>query len=336
MDALRYFWKDKRILVTGHEGFLGANLTKRLLQDNARVTGVDIDIRRKNTIFTADDYRKINNIKADVRNYSVLKRIILNNRIEIIFHLAAEAIVDRAFVYPLNTFNSNIAGTWNILEACRGVRGIKSIVIASSDKAYGSHKDLPYTEDTPLTGINPYDVSKSCGDLLAFTYSHAYDLPVAVTRCGNIYGPGDFNFSRIVPDAVRCALSGRKLLIRSNGRFTRDYVYVEDIVNGYLRLAYKLYRFNLAGEAFNFSDENPLDVITLVKRIYAVLDKKPAYRILNKAKYEIKHQYLSSKKARKVLGWKPAFSLDKGLRNTIDWYKTKYLLITKFQETIIK
>ncbi|MDD2752078.1 MAG: GDP-mannose 4,6-dehydratase, partial [Candidatus Omnitrophica bacterium] len=210
---------------------------------------------------------------------------------------------------------------WNILEACRNTKGIRAVIIASSDKAYGSHRVLPYTEKTPLKGAHPYDVSKSCADLLADTYAHTYKLPVAVTRCGNIYGPGDFNFSRLVPDAVRCALKGKKLLIRSDGKFTRDYVFVGDIVNGYLILAEKLQKLKLSGEAFNFSDENPLTVIELVNTVFKLVNDKPNYKILDKVKYEIKYQYLASGKARKMLGWKPLFNLKAGLKKTIAAYQ---------------
>jgi CDP-glucose 4,6-dehydratase len=196
---------------------------------------------------------------------------------------------------------------------------MEAVIVASSDKAYGSHKKLPYTENASLQGRNPYDASKSCADLIAHSYAYAYGLPLVITRCGNIYGPGDFNFSRLVPDAVRCAMSGKVLNIRSDGKFTRDYVYVGDIVDGYILLAEKLKRLGLSGEAFNFSDENPLTVIQLLDKIRKLLNGRPDYRILNKARYEIRHQYLDSSKARKVLGWKPIMRVDQGIQCTLEW-----------------
>ena len=320
----KHFWKGKRVLITGFEGFLGSNLTKALLYSGAKIYGLDIKVRRKDTILTAADYKKLTVIKGSVVNYKLIKNIIRKNKINIVFHLAAEAIVGKCHNNPLCTFSTNIKGTWSILEACRNSRDIQAVVIASSDKAYGSHKELPYTEKTPLQGNHLYDVSKSCADLLTNTYAHTYGLPVAVTRCGNIYGPGDFNFSRLVPDAIRCALKDKRLLIRSDGKFTRDYVFVEDIASGYIVLAEKLQKLKLAGEAFNFSDENPITVVELVNKIFKLVNGKPNYKILNKAKYEIKHQYLASAKARKILGWKPKFSILKGLARTIAGYKDYY------------
>ncbi|HCJ66770.1 MAG TPA: sugar dehydratase [Elusimicrobia bacterium] len=319
------FWKNKNVLITGYEGFLGSNLTRMLLSAVAKIVGLDIEVKRKRTVFTKDDYKRIITIKGSVTDYNLVKEIISRYQVDVIFHLAAEAIVDKCLKDPLLTFSSNIEGTWKILEACRNSNTVKSIVIASSDKAYGSHKILPYTEKTPLQGNHPYDASKSCADLIAYTYFHTYGLPVAVTRCGNIYGPGDFNFSRIVPDAIKCAITGKMLFIRSNGKFTRDYVYVDDIVAGYILLAEKLQKLKLGGEAFNFSYENPITVTKLVKKIYQLAGEVPNYKILNEAKYEIKHQYLSPKKARKILGWQPQYSFEQGLLKTVRWYK-KYLI----------
>jgi len=314
------FWKNKNVLITGYEGFLGSNLTKALLDLRANIYGLDILTHRKRTILSKNDFHNISIIKGSVEDFSLVAKIIKRNKIEIIFHLAAKSLVGQGLQRPLRTFSTNIKGTWNILEASRQNNSVKAIVIASSDKAYGSHKNLPYREDAPLKGIHPYDVSKSCADLISYAYYHTYNLPVAVTRCGNIYGPGDFNFSRIIPDAIRCALSGNTLLIRSNGRFIRDYIFVGDIVNGYILLAEKLQKLNLGGEAFNFSDENPISVIELVKRIYKIVGKEKNYKILNQARFEIKRQYLASSKARRVLSWKPKIALSVGLRKTVAWY----------------
>jgi len=318
MDKI--FWKNRRVLITGFEGFLGSHLSKTLISYGAKIFGLDIKIYRKETIFSEGDYKKIFVIKGSVANSGLIEAIIRKNKINTVFHLAAKATVGKCYLRPLSAFTTNIKGTWNILEICRNSRSVKNIIIASSDKAYGSHKNLPYTEKAALMGDHPYDVSKSCADLLAYAYAHTYGLRVAVTRCGNIYGPGDFHFSRIVPDAIRCALNGKTFLIRSDGKFTRDYIFIDDIVNGYIILAEKLNKLDLGGEAFNFSDENPISVLELVKKIYRIAGKEENYKIMDIAKYEIPHQYLASGKAKKVLGWKPRFKLEKGLVITTNWY----------------
>jgi len=315
------FWKGKRVLITGYEGFLGSNLTKRLLRLGPKISGLDTATRRKETILTQKELRTINIVKGSVENRALVDRIVKKNKIEIIFHLAAEALVGECFNNPAEGFSTNIKGTWNVLEASRLNKSIKAIIVASSDKAYGSHSKLPYKENASLSGRHPYDVSKSCADLITHTYFHSYRAPVAITRCGNIFGPGDFNFSRIVPDCFRSIVKNKILSIRSDGKFTRDYVFIDDIVNGYITLAEKMKVLELYGEAFNFSDENPISVLNLVKKVYQISGKRPNYRVLNKAKYEIKKQYLSSVKARKILGWKAKNNLEQGLKKTFDWYK---------------
>lgn len=315
------FWENKKVLVTGYEGFLGSNLTRALLDRNTLLWGLDIKTSRKETILSRSDLRKIKVIKGSVENFTLLREIINVNKIEIIFHLAAQALVGDALANPVKTFSTNIKGTWNILDASKNSKNVQAIVVASSDKAYGSQKRLPYRESFPLIGDHPYDVSKSCADLLAYTYFNTYGLPVCVTRCGNIFGPGDFNFSRIIPGTIRSIIKDKTLLIRSDGKFTRDYIYIDDIVSAYLLLAKKMLKLNLYGQAFNFSDEKPISVIKLVKSIYKLFGKKENYKILNQAKFEIKHQYLASAKARKFLRWKPKFALEEGLRKTISWYQ---------------
>jgi CDP-glucose 4,6-dehydratase len=316
------FWKGKRVLITGYEGFLGSNLTKVLIDCGAYIAGVDI-IKNK-PLSVLDGFRKdIVCIKGNINNLKFVKNIINKYKPQVIFHLAAEAIVGECNKNPVKAFKSNIEGTWNILEALRAKKFVEAIVVASSDKAYGSHKTLPYKEGAALKGNHPYDVSKSCADLICYTYWNTYRAPVCVTRCGNIYGPGDLNYSRVVPDAIRCSLKNMQFKIRSDGKFTRDYVYVEDIVNGYITLAEKMKKLKLCGEAFNFSDENPITVMELVKKIYRLENKNPDYKVLNKARYEIKHQYLCSRKARRILGWGPKYTLEKGLKKSIDWYKGK-------------
>lgn len=315
------FWKNKKVLITGYEGFLGSNLTKALLNFGADIYGLDILTHRKKTILSRKDLRKIKVTEDSVENFTLIKKIIKDNKIKIIFHLAARALVNDGLQNPIKTFSTNIKGTWSVLEASRNSNHLEALIVASSDKAYGNSKLLPYRENFPLSGKHPYDVSKSCADLIANAYFHTYGLPVSVTRCGNIYGPGDFNFSRIVPDAIKSAILGKTLLIRSNGKFSRDYIFVEDIVNGYILLAENLERLKLNGEAFNFSCEKPVTVIDLVREIYQLNHKKPSYKILNKAKYEIKHQYLSSWKARKIINWQPRYNLREGLKKTVDWYR---------------
>lgn len=316
------FWKNKKVLITGFEGFLGSHLTQAILQTKALVVGLDIKTLRKETILCRQDYKKMVVYKGSVANRNLVRNVLGRHSINMIFHLAAEAIVSRSHENPLNTFESNIAGTWEVLEAARRQGNVQGIVVASSDKAYGAHEKLPYREDAPLIANHPYDVSKSCADLIAHTYFHTYGLPVAVTRCGNIYGPGDFNFSRLIPDAMRCILFDKTLKVRSDGKFVRDYVYIDDIVSGYIRIAELLSRRKLSGEAFNLSDENPLTVIQLLKEINKNSSgvKKLDYIIMNTAKYEIKKQFLSSAKARRVLGWKPGSSLKEGLKKTAFWY----------------
>ena len=316
------FWAGKNVLITGFKGFLGSNLTKALIPSGAKIFGLDIKIRRRDTLFAPDDYKRLSVIKGSVADYKLVEKIIRKNKINVVFHLAAEAIVGKCHNSPLCAFSTNIKGTWNILEACRNTKNIEAIIVASSDKAYGAHKKLPYTEKAALQGNHPYDVSKSCADLIANTYAHTYDLPVCVTRCGNIFGPGDFNFSRLIPDAMRCMFQGRTLQVRSDGKFVRDFVYVDDIVDGYLRIAELLKKKKLSGVSFNLSNECPLTVIELLRKINKLnlYNNRLNYKILNVAKYEIKKQYLSSAKARRILSWKPTCSLCGGLRKTAEWY----------------
>jgi CDP-glucose 4,6-dehydratase len=321
VNNMQRYFKNKRILITGHRGFLGTHLTQRLVSYGASVWGIDIKGPRSATFLTAGDLKKVRSIRGNVKNYSLVANTIAKNKIEYVFHLAAEALVGACFDKPKECFESNIAGTWNVLEAARK-SAVKAIVIASSDKAYGESRVLPYTEITPLCGAHPYDVSKSCADLLAYTYFNTYRLPVCITRCGNIYGPGDFSVSRIVPDTLRSLLTGKRLVIRSTGRYMRDYVYIDDIIDGYLLLARAMTTSKkIHGEAFNFSNQRPISVLTLVNKLYELYGAKPYYSVLGRARYEIHDQYLSSRKARRLLKWKPVFSLAEGLTKTIKWYK---------------
>jgi len=312
------------VLITGHEGFLGSNLAKALINCGAKVIGIDKVKKRPISILNENGLRKkITAVKGDIACFKLVDKIIKTKRPSVIFHLAAEAIVSRAHKDPLSVFKSNIEGTWNILEASRGKKYIKCVVVASSDKAYGESPKLPYTEDYALAGSHPYDASKSCADILALAYSHSYDVPVSVIRCGNIYGPGDFNFSRLVPDAIQCALKSKRFIIRSDGTYTRDFVYVSDIVDGYLLVAEKMHKVKkIRGEAFNLSNEKPMsvfDVFTVIGKTFRRQLQTPL--VLNKAKYEIRDQFLSSQKAKQILGWRAEYPFAEGLKETIEWYK---------------
>ena len=318
------FWKNRRVLVTGHEGFLGAWLAKTLIEKGARVVGLDLVKNRKDVVL--DGYRsQIVGLRGDIADIKTVRRILNRYQPQTIFHVAAEAIVGTANKNPLRTFQSNIQGTWNILEAARHIKSIQEIVVASSDKAYGSHKKLPYHESMALQGEHPYDVSKSCADLLCQAYFKTFQVPVCITRCGNIYGPGDYNFSRLVPDAIRHVLRNKQFMIRSDGTFTRDYIYVKDIVDGYVVLAEQMKSKKLFGQAFNFSYEKPFTVLEFLDLVIQKGGgRKIPPKILNQAQHEIRDQYLSSNKARQILGWRPEHSVEDGLKETIAWNRHHY------------
>jgi CDP-glucose 4,6-dehydratase len=268
------------------------------------------------------DIERVKVVRGDVRDRECLERILGEYEISTVFHLAAQTIVGIANRNPISTLESNILGTWNLLEACRRSPVVKSIVVASSDKAYGDQTVLPYSEDTPLQGQHPYDVSKSCADLIAHMYAVSYQLPVAITRCGNFYGGGDLNWNRIVPGTIRSVLRGERPIIRSDGKFVRDYFYVEDGAAAYMTLAEGLAnRSELRGEAFNFSYELQISVLDLVRQILDRMGSNLQPDVRNEVSNEIRHQYLSAAKVREVLGWQPLYNLDDGLNRTIMWYR---------------
>lgn len=314
-------WKHRRVLVTGCAGLLGSWLTKRLIERGAEVVGLVRDWAPNSNLALEGMIGRITTVRGSVEDYSLVERTLNEYEIEAVFHLAAQTIVGTANRSPLSTFESNIKGTWTLLETCRRTPHVKRIVVASSDKAYGDQKILPYTEDTPLQGRHPYDVSKSCADLLCHAYYASYRLPVCITRCGNFYGGGDLNFNRLVPGTILAVLRGEPPLIRSNGRPTRDYVYVEDGVSAYLRVAEKMADPRFHGQAFNFSDEKPLSVLEMVRAVLKTMRSPLKPKILNRATNEIPDQYLSSQKARALLGWKPAYDLGQGLSQTVAWYR---------------
>lgn len=268
------------------------------------------------------DIERVKVVRGDVRDRECLERSLGEYEIDTVFHLAAQTIVGIANRNPASTFESNIQGTWNLLEACRRSPAVKTIIIASSDKAYGDQLALPYSEDTPLQGQHPYDVSKSCADLIAHSYAVTYQLPAAITRCGNFYGGGDLNWNRIVPGTIRSVLRGERPIIRSDGEFVRDYFYVEDGAAAYMTLAEGLTnRPELRGEAFNFSYELQISVLDLVRQILDRMGSSLEPVVRNEVSNEIRHQYLSAAKAREVLGWQPLYTLDDGLSRTISWYR---------------
>lgn len=313
------FWKDRNVFVTGCTGLLGSWLTRDLLIRDANVVGlVRDDIPESNV---SDIMGKISVVHGEIENLELVERALNEYEIDTVFHLAAQTIVGTANRSPISTFESNIKGTWNVLEACRRIPTVKCAIVASSDKAYGDQEKLPYDETTPLRGTHPYDVSKSCSDLIAYSYYKTYGVPVCITRCGNFYGGGDFNFNRLVPGTIRSVIRNERPQIRSDGTLIRDYIYVKDGASAYIALAEKMRSQNIAGEAFNFSNEDKYTVKELVDRILKLMksDLKPA--ILNEAKNEILHQYLSAKKARAILDWKPKYTLEEGLKETITWYR---------------
>ncbi|NEP42932.1 MAG: NAD-dependent epimerase/dehydratase family protein [Okeania sp. SIO2H7] len=315
------FWRDRSVFITGCTGLLGSWMVAELISRGAKVTGLVRDWVPKSKLYTDEWHQKINVVRGGVEELEVLKRAIAEYEIDAVFHLAAQTIVGVANKNPLGTFEANIKGTWNILEACRLVGGVKRILVASSDKAYGDQEILPYDETTPLQGEHPYDVSKSCADLISRTYFVSYNLPVCITRCGNFYGGGDLNFNRLVPDTIRSALRDKPVVIRSDGSYIRDYFYVKDGVLAYLHLAEQMEREEIWGEGFNFSNELQITVLEMVQKVLELMGKTHLQpEILNRATNEIKHQYLSAEKARKMLSWQPQYSLEEGLKETIEWY----------------
>jgi CDP-glucose 4,6-dehydratase len=316
------FWLDRPVFVTGGTGLIGNWLVRRLLDAGADVVCLVRDWVPQSELVRSRLIEKVKVVRGEITDQALLERALGEYEIDTIIHLAAQTIVGIANRNPVSTFNANIGGTWSLLEACRRSPTVKQIVVASSDKAYGSNDVLPYTEDSPLRGEHPYDVSKSCADLLAQSYAKTYGLPVAITRCGNFYGGGDLNWNRIVPGTIRSVLRGQRPVIRSDGQFVRDYFYAEDGAQVNMTLAEHLaQKPDLRGQAFNFSNEIQVTVVELVDRLLALMKSELEPDIRNEATNEIRHQYLSAAKAREHLNWKPQFSLDEGLTRTIEWYK---------------
>ena len=316
------FWQDKNVLVTGSTGLLGAWMTAELLNQGASVVGLIRDLTPHSELVRSNNIQRITAVRGDLCDYEKMERILAEYEIDTIFHLAAQTIVGIANRAPLSTFEANIRGTYILLEAARRNPTVQRVLVASSDKAYGDQPDLPYREDAPMHGQHPYDVSKSCADLIARSYAHTYGLPVVVTRCANLYGGGDLNWSRIIPGTIRSVLRNERPIIRSDGLFKRDYMYVKDAVLGYMLAATQLHRPEVHGQAFNFGLEKPITALEMVNQIIAhsgYPDLAP--KILNEAKNEIEEQYLAAEKARNLLGWQPRYTLDDGLPETIGWYE---------------
>ena len=317
------FWKDRISFVTGASGFVGANLVTELVAQGSRVVCLQRDETRPNSLDLLGLRDKVTVIRGSVDDLSLMSRILNEYDVEAVFHLAAQALVGAANRSPVSTFESNIRGTYLLLEACRLSSTVKRVVVASSDKAYGSHTELPYHEDFKLNAVYPYDVSKACTDLISQSFSHTFGLPVTVTRSANIYGPADVNLSRIIPGTILSVLRGERPIIRSDGTPVRDFIFTGDIVAGYLLLAENI--DSAAGEAFNFGSGEPVSMLDLVNLIVENMgrssDLAPEIMLKTKIANEIDAQFLASEKVNTRFGWSPQITLDEGLRKTIDWYR---------------
>ncbi len=323
IEESKAFWNERPVLVTGGTGLLGGWLVGALLERGAQVVALIRDWVPENELFRSGALARVTVVRGDMCDQQSMERALGEYEIDTLFHLAAQTIVGIANRNPLSTFESNIKGTWTALEACRRSPAVRQIVVASSDKAYGTHEHLPYSESAALQGRHPYDVSKSCADLIAQSYAVTYGLPVAVTRCGNLYGGGDLNWNRIVPGTIRSALQGKRPVIRSDGSNVRDYFYVEDGALAYISLAERLAAHpELAGEAFNFSNEIQMPVLDIARLILRLIGREDLeLDVRGEASNEIPHQYLDATKAREVLGWRPRYDLEEGLTRTILWYQ---------------
>lgn len=317
----REFWENRRVFVTGGTGLVGGWLISQLLEFGADVVCLVRDWVPNCELALAGNLERVNVVRGEICDQELLERALNEYEVDTVIHLAAQTIVGIANRNPVSTFDSNIRGTWILLEACRRSPLVKQIILASSDKAYGEPESLPYSEQTPLAGRHPYDVSKSCADLIATTYANTYDLPVVITRCGNFFGGGDLNWNRIVPGTIRSVVMGKPPVIRSDGKYIRDYFHVEDGASAYMLLAQYLSENNdIRGEAFNFSDESRVTVVEIVEMILRLMNSELKPVVLNEASNEIREQYLSAEKAKSVLGWTPIYDLETGLKKTIDWY----------------
>lgn len=315
-------WKDRSVLVTGATGIIGSWLVDELLSLDAHVVAYVPMVDRDSELYRSGNIERVSLVHGALEHFWAIEGTLRDYVIDTVFHLGAQTIVGTAQSLPLATFETNIRGTYNILEACRLHRDtVARILVASSDKAYGAQVELPYTEETPLNGRHPYEVSKTCADLISQAYHHTYRLPIAVARCGNVYGGGDLNWSRIVPGTIRSFLRGDRPIIRSDGSYVRDYIYVKDIARAYILLANHLNENQIAGEVFNFGTELPMTVLDLLTTMQTIMNCEHLKPIIqSSANGEIQSQYLSAEKARRYLDWRPEYTLESGLEMTIDWY----------------
>jgi len=316
------FWRGRNVLVTGCTGLLGSWLTAALVERDAQVVGLIRDWVPHSQLVRSGAVNLIRVVRGAVEDYALLHRVLNEYEVDTVFHLAALTIVPIANRAPTAAFETNIKGSWTVFEAARHSPLTTRVLLASSDKAYGSQEQLPYTEEMPLQGSHPYDVSKACAEMLALTYHHTYNLPVGVTRCANIFGGGDLNFNRLAPEVIRAALLGERPVIRSDGTLRRDYFFVRDAVHAYLTLAEQMDDPTLHGQAFNFGIDDPKSVLEMARLIISLAGRPDLEPIIeNRELQEIQDQYLCSNKARQVLGWRPQYTLEEGLRQTIAWYK---------------
>ncbi len=319
---MSFTWKERHVLVTGATGIVGSWLCEELLARGAYVVALVLDDEPLSRLYSEKIIERCSIIRGNLANFDDCMRAINVHDVDVVFHLGAQTIVGAALRDPLECFESNIRGTYNLLEAARRLPGLATrIVVASSDKAYGDSPILPYTEDMPLRGAHPYDVSKSCTDLLSHAYAHTYGMGIAIARCGNIYGGGDLNWSRIVPGTIRSILKGERPILRSDGSMIRDYIYVKDVVSAYIALAEALDRNDMIGQAFNFSPESEVSVLDIVKAIAKAMGSAITPDVRNTVTNEIVNQTLDSAKARKMLDWHCAWTLDQGLKETVAWYR---------------
>lgn len=315
------FWKGRNVFITGSTGLLGSWITKYLVYFEANVTAL---IHKDVPEPFAKTFSHMTLVKGGVKDYRKILSVLNKYNIETVFPLAAQTMSPIANNNPIPTFETNVQGAWVILEACRNTKSVKRIIFPSSDKAYGEKEPLPYTEDSRLTAKRPYTVSKSCADLIAQAYFASYNLPICITRCGNFFGGRDLHFDRLVPSVIYAALFNKPLIIRSDGKYIRDFIYVEDGARASLELAEAMDNPKIIGNSFNFSYEKPLEVLEFVELILKKLKSPIKPRILGLALNEVRDQYLSSQKAKKILGWKPSFTLDEGIALTIKWYKNYF------------
>lgn len=322
MTRSQEFWRDRRVFVTGCTGLLGSWMVRALYDAGAQVVGLIRDHVAGSECARSGLLARIDVVHGAVEDYLFVERCLAEYEVQTVFHLAAQTIVGIANRSPLSTFETNIKGTWCILEAARRCGLTPHVVVASSDKAYGEQERLPYTEDAPLAGRHPYDVSKSCADMLSLAYHQTYGMPVCVTRCGNLYGGGDLNWNRIIPGTIRSVLRGQRPIVRSDGSFKRDYFFVRDAVEAYLHLAEQMaVRPEVQGHAFNFSTEMPLTVLQMVDAILGATESDLEPDVRNEARNEIPHQFLSAAKARALLQWSPRHEFQEAIRETVEWYR---------------